>query len=208
MKTHMINISTKKGDVQPTRWIITQSHPHPDTEGHSGEIRWRNAENLFDRYHQPSTGIGQCYLCSLTIPADEIPDNYDRTHFAGFAPYAGYGKPAAEPNAGTFKIRGRDMGEVRIEIKVGSGWQNYTSCNVNGGDRPTPQEKEIIEKQIVPTLRALIERDAAELHAAAVARLKATFAEQVSRVRASANRLEKEAAEAIAKLAPPVAVAA
>ena len=100
------------------------------------------------------------------------------------------------------------MGEVRIEIKVGSGWQNYTSCNVNGGDHPTPQEKEIIEKQIVPTLRALIERDAAELHAAAVARLKAKFAEQVARVRASANRLEKEAAEAIAKLAPPVSVAA
>jgi hypothetical protein len=208
MKTHTINISTKKGEIQLTRWIITQTHPHPDTEGHSGEIKWRNAENLFDRYNQPASGIGQCYQCSLTIPADEIPDNYDRTHFAGFVPYAGYGKPANPPNAGTFTIRGRDLGEVQIEIKEGSGWQNYTSCNVNGGDRPTPQEKEIIEKQIVPILRAIIERDAAELHAAAVARLKATFAEQVARVRASANRLEKEAAEALAKLAPPVAVAA
>ena len=209
MKTHTINITTKKGEIQLSRWIITQSHPHPDTHGFSGNIDWRNGGGLFPEYGRPAQGIGHTYRCNLTIPQDEIPDNYNREQFAGFVPYVGYGKPTPPPNPGTLTIRGRDLGEMTIEIKEGHGWpEGYAEISVRGNERPTPQEREIIKREIVPHLIDYIKRNAAELHSEAIKRLTANLAEQVSRVRASADKLEKEAAAAIARLTTPTPTAA
>lgn len=209
MKTHTINVTTKKGEVQLSRWLVAQSHPYPDAEGFSGSIRWRNGGGLFPEYGKPAAGIGQHYRCFLVIPEGEIPDNYTREQFAGYVPYASYGQPPKPANPGTITLRGRDLGEMVVEIKIGDGWpSDWVDIKVRGNDNPTQQEREMIKREIVPHLREYIERNAAELHAVAVKRIAAQMAEQVARIRASAAELEKQASEAIARLSMPVSAAA
>lgn len=183
MKTTTINISTKKNEIQITHWLVVQECPYPDITAACGGLKWRNADGLFSSYGRPAFGIGKNYVCHLLTPDAAPTEDYDRTIFAGYE-----GRP------GTFKLRGADLGEVRIGFGDNP---DYPDIKVRGFDYPTRAERDLISSQIVPHLRTFIAANAASLKSEAIARVAKQFARKLAEAREELVLLEKDAAKAI-----------
>lgn len=173
----------KKGECVRLQFLITQSRPHPDIAGHTGRLAWRNAEGLFPAWNNPASGIGQKYYCHLLAEGVEPPEDYNRTHFAGY-----------EGNPGSFALRGKDIGELQIIIDIrDSPWaSNCADIKVRGFDRPTPSEREFINAQIVPFLEKHIQEHREALREQARAEIVAAMREQVARAREELAAVEDQ----------------
>lgn len=184
-------VSTKKGETQNLRFLVVQEIPYPDITGECGSLKWRNFGGLFPQYGSKAEGIGanyHCYLLSDTAP-EVIPSDYNRTIFAGYADY----HDKTKINGGTFKLRGRDLGEMSIKFSSNPTWPEI---KVNGFDTPSKGEREAIQELICPPLLKFIQENRAELKAAAVASIKAQFDRKLDEARVTLIELAKQAATA------------
>jgi hypothetical protein len=190
MKTK-ITVETKKGTTQETTWKITQCHPYPDID----RGNWRNADQFFPKWQgnaigMKAEGIAAIYHCTL-LRSDLTKETGNRTDYAGFVPYE-YGKtnPA---NPGTIVFRGKDLGEMDITFNPYGNNNGY----IDIGKGRTASEREFIEEQIIPGLKAAIDADKAELRQEALDGLEKHIAERITAMRADADKLEQEAAAAL-----------
>lgn len=195
-----IEISTKKGHSQLTRWHVAQSRPYPDME--RGE--WRNAGGLLPRYgSKEPANIGTEYRCFL-LRSDFAPETAtgNRTDFAGFSPglvYDGHGNRVMQPeNPGCIEIRGKSLGEMCITFGSNPDWPDI---QVRGyGNPATSAERDWIRENIIPGLRAFIADNVQALKAEAVEALKSDVAKRLAGWRSDLDRMEKQMNEAIASL--------
>lgn len=190
LHTISFNVSAKKGDNQPTRWLVVQNHPHPRINANCGALRWENDEGqLWSSYQRPATGLADnftCYLLADTCP-DPVPEDYNRSQFAGFVPYASYGKPALPPNGGVIQFRGASLGECIVRFE-----REWTRISVRDGSQsPSKSESDFFNDQIIPHLKAFIAANRESLKAEAVTRVKARLAGEVAEKRKELNNLEK-----------------
>jgi hypothetical protein len=185
-----ITVETKKGVTHETTWKITQSHPYPDIE----RGQWRNGDGFFPTWRggmsngeMVADGIGLKFYCAL-LRSDLVKEEGNRADHAGYTPY--YYSKTLPANPGTITFRGRDLGEMEFTIDLNSQYVNMQGR--------TDGEREFIAAQIVPALRAAIEANKVELRAAALSGLESSLAERIAAMRADADKLEKEAAAALA----------
>ncbi len=191
MKTLQVTVSTKKGETQNLRFLVIQEIPYPDISGECGSLRWRNFGGIFSQYGRKADGIGATYFCNLlsdTAP-EVIPPDYNRTIFAGYADY----HDRTKINGGTFKLRGRDLGEMSIHF----GNLTWPDIKVNGFDNPSKAERETIQELICPALVQFIEQNRASLKAEAVAKIKARFESELQEARKTLTELENQTTTAI-----------
>lgn len=194
MKTTSFSISTKKGESQTVRFLVSQEHPWPDFNSNGSSIDWRNTGGLFPAYQQPATGIGSQYYCYLTIPGIEIPEGWNRTHLAGFSHRPGsYGTPEVT-NPGTITYRGKDLGEMMVYFGSNPNWPDI---KVRGHDAPSSSERDFVKSAIVPALREFIASNKADLKAEAVAAVKGAFAKKLGEARAQIDAMEKKVETAV-----------
>lgn len=190
MKSLSFTVSTKKGDIQQTRWLVVQSIPYPRINANGGQLRWENDEGkLWKQYQQPAKGIGQeyaCYLLSPTCP-EPPPIDFDRTIFAGYVPYQSYGKPADPANGGTIMFHKSSLGECSVNITPT--W--VTIKTVDGFQNPGKSEKAFFNEQIIPKLKEFIKENAAALKEEAIRKIKARLVSEVCEKRAELVKLEK-----------------
>lgn len=193
MKTK-ITVETKKGATQETTWKITQSHPYPDID----RGQWRNGDGFFPTWRggmkdgeMKADGIGAKFYCTL-LRSDLKTEEGNRADRAGYVPYT-YGE-TLPPNPGTIIYRGRDLGEMDIVFNPYGNNNGYIDI---GKDR-TDSERAFIMAQLVPGLQAAIDANKAELRAEAIKGLELNLSERIAGMRADADRLEKEAAAALA----------
>jgi len=186
MKTTQFNISTKKGETQTLRFVVTQEIPFPDIEGNGSGLRWRNFGGLFKNYNGEVKGIGSNYICHLLAPGD-VPEDYNRTHFAGYADY----HDKTKVNGGTMTVRGRDLGEMTIHFEDREHWNSET-IKVNGYNSPSNGERQVIAQLVLPPLREFIAANKAALREEAIAKIKARFAEQIKATRSHVDALEAQ----------------
>lgn len=185
--TH-INVSPKKGEVVKTRWIIWQERPHPCIRSETGALAWSHMEGLLGKYGSKPSGLGSRYKCHLLTPEGDIPEDYDRTHFAGFSHRPGpYGTPEVV-NPGSFALRGKDLGEITVGI--GNNPQ-YPEIRVRGFDSPSTSERDFIKAQIVPYLMEAINANAASLREQALAYVQKRLASELAEKRKELEDLEK-----------------
>lgn len=192
--TTEIEVSAKKGDTQKTRWLVTQLHPYPRIRADGGGLCWQNYEKIFSSHCNPAVGIGQlyhCYLLADNCPA-ELPEDYNRSHFAGYVPYANYGTPQQPANGGAIKLRGQDFGETLVSVET-----RWVTVKVRGGCNPTATEAAFFKSQIEPALLVFIEANRASLKSEAVAAVKARFVAEIKEKRAQLSKLEAETLKAI-----------
>lgn len=173
MKIASITITPKKGESVTLRFLVVQSIPYPDIASNGGRLEWRNDGGLFPRYYNPASGIGENYHCYCLADGITPPEDYNRTHFAGYD-----GKP------GAFLLRGKDIGELTINLG------SYAEIKVQGFNTPTPGEREFITAQIVEPLRAFIAVNKAALKEEAVVKITAQMRERVATARKEIDRLE------------------
>lgn len=178
-----LNVSPKKGEYVRLRFLIKQSHPHPDIHGATGRLAWRNAEGLFAQWNRPAEGIGAKYYCDLLAEGVEPPTDYNRTHFAGY-----------EGNPGSFSLRGKDIGELQIQIELRQApfHTTYATIRVRGFDTPTPTERDFINREIVPFLQAHIEANRDALREQARAEIMAAMRAKVAEAREQLAELEEQ----------------
>lgn len=188
--THMkhkivtINISPKKGESVALRFLVEQSHPYPRINAEAGTLKWDNAEGLLPKYGSPASGIGEDYRAYLLTPGD-VPENYNRTHFAGYSHRPGpYGSPEVV-NAGSFSLRGKDLGEMSISFSNGSPY-----VQVRGFSTPSSSEMDFIRENIIPALAAFINTNKAELRAYALEKIEIRLESEVKEKRAELDKLE------------------
>lgn len=197
MITTSFTISAKKGDEQLTRWLIVQEIPYPciyATSGSSGSFRWENGGGLF-RYGRPAEGIGSKYYCHLLrsdIDVFSIPDNYNRTVFAG---YMDYDTNSVAP--GAVMLRGQSMGELTVRFEENPDWPRIA---VRCTDSPSTGERKFITDQIVPKLKAAIALYKRALYGEAVEKLSAHIQKNINAARASIDKLQEEALAALKNL--------
>ncbi len=192
MKTLQISASTKKGETQNLRFLVVQEIPYPDISGECGSLKWRNFGGIFSQYGRKAEGIGASYFCHLladTAP-EVIPPDYNRTVFAGYVDY----KDQIKINGGTFKLRGKDLGEMSIHFSHNPTWPEI---KINGFNAPSKSERESIQELICPALIKFIEQNRASLKAEAVAKIKAQFQDKLKEARETLTELENQAATAI-----------
>jgi hypothetical protein len=192
MKTIKMTVSTKKGEYQALRFLVVQEIPYPDIASDGGRISWRNFGGLFDQYGRKADGIGSnyyCYLLADTAP-DIVPDDYNRTLFAGYTDY----HDQTKVNGGTFKFRGKDLGEMSIHFGNNP---DYPDIKLNGFNAPTSSERDAIRALICPELRQFITENRVDLKAEAVDKIKNRFAAELRETRESLNALEAQAAKAV-----------
>jgi hypothetical protein len=186
------SISTKKGESQPTRWLIVQDHPHPDLEMVCVKPRWRNAEGLFPSYNRPATGIGKrftCYLLSTTAP-ESLGADYNRTHFAGFVIDL---RKDPTPNPGAIVLRGKSLGETQIRLTIERGSFRDPDIRVNNGCAyPSRAEREVLAPLIIPPLQAAIMDNLDFLQAAAVTATRARMHKELETLQASIRDLASQ----------------
>lgn len=195
MRTIQLEVSTKKGDLQKLRFLVVQEIPFPCVGGQTSTLAWVNYEGLFSSYGNKAQGIGEtykCYLLADTAP-EEIGEDYNRNHFAGYKPYRSYGQPEAPANGGTLTVRGKDLGEMSITFAHGFDWP---TIRVNESCAPSATESEVIKAQIVPPLVKFIKDNRAFLKACAITRIKAQFARKLREAREQLDKLEKQAEQA------------
>lgn len=194
MKTTTFNVSTKKGESQAVRFLISQEHPWPDYHSTGSKIEWRNTGCVFESYQHPAEGIGSRYYCYLTMPDVEIPEGWNRTHLAGFSHRPGpYGTPEVV-NPGTITLRGKDLGEMTVYFGSNPEWPDI---KVRGHDAPSSSERDFIKAQIVPHLLEFIAANRDELKQEAVAAIKAAFAKCLQSARADLDAMETKAETAV-----------
>ena len=183
MKHHIteIEVATKKGHAQKTRWIVVQDRPYPCIRADAGRLNWSNAEGLIGKYGSQPEGLGSRYTCHLLTPEGEIPEEYNRTHFAGYSHRPGpYGTPDVV-NPGTVVLRGHDLGEM--SVKFGSN-HDHPDISVRGyGGSPTPSERDWIKAEIVPALRRFIADNAETLRRDALAAVEKRLAAELEEKR-------------------------
>lgn len=199
MHTTSFTVSAKKGDSQLTRWLVSQQIPYPRISAECGQLRWENDEGkLWDRFHnQPATGLGKeyhCYLLADTCP-DPVPENYNRTHFAGYTEYNHYSNPSPKRNAGTIKFRGSDLGECLVVLNLGK-WEQIEVKIHDAIQRAGKGERAFFDEQIVPKLKAFIAENSQSLLSEAIAKVKARLVEEVAETRRELEQLEKQIATA------------
>ncbi len=196
MKNHIyeINVETKKGKVQLTRWLVVQEAPFPDVEGHGGYLRWRNCEGLKPQYgSSEKPGIGKSYRCNLLrsdLDAGTLGEDCNRTAFAGYEDY--YTKAV---NPGAITYRGRDLGEMEIKVELRDGLPggSWFKISVHGYGVASDGEREWIKRAICETLEGYIRHDAESLRRDAFERVRASVAERIAKTRESLAELEVEA---------------
>lgn len=172
MKPHFIttiNVFPKKDETFLTRWLITQDIPYPCIGSNGSSIQWDNLGGLKANYGIKAQGIGERYYCYLLTPTGDIPESYNRTHFAGYKHQpGGYGTPEVI-NPGAIVYRGRDMGEMSVNFM---GNPEYPDIKVTGSDSPTAGERDFIKRQLVPFLAEFIATNHAGLREQAIERIK------------------------------------
>lgn len=172
--------------AQASRWIITQDHPWPDIATNGGELAWRNFGGLFGSYGTEATGIAPYYRCNLAMAEGEIPEDYNRRHFAGYA-----SKPGDPETPGTLTLRGRSLGEMSIEFNLAQE-PIWPVIRVRGFDAPTPGERDWIKTTIIPPLLEFVKAHATDLRQEAInATLKKMRAE-IAEARATIEKLERQ----------------
>jgi hypothetical protein len=183
MKHHTVEIevAAKKGHTQKTRWLVSQDRPYPCVRADAGRLNWSNAEGLLGKHGSKPEGLGSRYTCHLLTPEGEIPEDYNRTHFAGYSHRPGpYGTPDVV-NPGTIVLRGHDLGEM--SVKFGSN-PEYPDISVRGyGGSPTPSERDWIKAEIVPALRRFIADNAETLRRDALAAVEKRLAAELEEKR-------------------------
>lgn len=180
MKTQL-NVTTRKGCTQLTTWAINQDRAYPGIDG-GCSLRWRNGGGLFADFNGPAKGIGRRYTCNL-MRNDGAAMHGNRYDFAGY-----------EGLPGTIEYRGRDLGEMQIEIDSA----HYATIRLRGFDKPTDGERAWINAEIVPSLERAIEYNREALHAEAVAAMRASMLARLQDAREQLNKMEAEALAAIA----------
>jgi hypothetical protein len=190
-------ISTKKGESQKVRWLISQEIPYPDIEGSCGTLKWRNAGGLFPAQGRPASGIGSRFYCYLLVPEIAIPEDYNRNHFAGYVPYQSYGKPQLPPNPGTITFRGEDLGELLVYFGDNPDWPEIKSeCSNHVGGAA----RDMLLEQVIPPLREYIKQNAAKLKSKAVEKLRKRMSDKIGEASKALSELSIEAAKAIKAL--------
>lgn len=183
MKHHTVEIevATKKGHKQKTRWLVVQDRPYPCIRADAGRLNWSNAEGLIGKYGNQPEGLGSRYTCHLLTPEGEIPEDYNRTHFAGYSHRPGpYGTPDVV-NPGTVVLRGHDLGGM--SVKFGNN-HDHPDISVRGyGGSPTPSERDWIKAEIVPALRRFIADNAETLRRDALAAVEKRLAAELEEKR-------------------------
>lgn len=191
-------ISTKKGESQPTRWLIVQDHPWPDLEMSCGKPRWRNADGLFPTWNRPAEGIGKRFTCYLLASnaQESIGADFNRTHFAGFVIDP---KKDPTPNPGAIMLRGRSLGETQIRLTIERGaFSEFPDIRVvNGCEYPSKAEREILTALVVPPLKAAILDNLDFLQAAAVTATRARMHAALETLQASIRDLAAEIDKAV-----------
>jgi hypothetical protein len=183
-----LEIHPKAGETVPLAFHVRQNHPYPDIEGHSGWFKWRNGEGLFDAYNKPAKGLKAEYTANLLVEGFAGTEPKDRTEYAGYE-----GRP------GSFKYRGKDIGELSIVLDRSTNWPSQT-VRVRGFETPTASERTFIVENIVPSLVADIAAHKSELYREAVAKVRERFEMEIMDMRGEVNKLEREAAVAVKKL--------
>lgn len=208
MKKHIaqIDISTKKGHEQTTRWLLSQSRPCPDLTAQGSFLQWRNAGGVIPCRSCEKPELPRSYFAHL-LRSNYSPDAHTGTRedFAGFEPALKYdpqtGLRVKTPeNPGTLTLRGQSLGEMMLELTPGAMFGPRVEIKVRGFAAPTPSEKDWIKAHIVPGLLAYIEQHADEMHAETLAELRAHVCQRVSNARAQLDHLEKQALACIDQL--------
>jgi hypothetical protein len=191
-KTHKIlslTLEPKKGQPVNTRWLVELEQPYPDYESSGTRLSWRNHGGLLSSYNSPAV-TPETYRANLILPTGDLPQDYNRTHFAGY-----------EGNPGTFSLRGSDLGEIRAEIRPAPrhlGGEAWVSFQVRGFNSPTPGEHAWLEANVVPALRAFIAEHRDELRQDAAERLSAHLAGMMDRLKEEAEKLAAKIPEMLA----------
>lgn len=192
MKIINIQFSTKKGETQTARFGIEQEIPFPSIGGHSYSLKWENFGGLFREYGRDPEGIGRIFKCYLLVPDVEIPEDYNRTVFAGFVEYP---KDKNTPKPGTIKIRGNDLGETTVSINLDSNYSTVSVREYNG--RPTESEKKVFDSLIIPKLREFIEQNEKEIRENSIKKIKTRMRDVIEEARKGLIELENQIEEAI-----------
>jgi hypothetical protein len=191
MKIVTMTVSTKQNEVQILRWLVVQETPHPDISSNGGSrLQWRNDGGLFGHYGQPAEGIGERYDCYL-LASDvaDVPENYNRTHFAGYVAYSG----DKTPKPGAMIVRGKSLGEMTIHFGANT---QYQEIKVHGFDSPTHGEREVIRNLVVPKLVYFIQANKGELKDYAVKQIKERMQRVIAEVRTTVDSMESEISQA------------
>lgn len=183
MKHHIaeIEVTTKKGHTQKTRWLVVQDRPYPCLRADAGRLHWSNAGGLLGEYGSKPEGLGSRYKCYLLTPGGEVPEDYNRTHFAGYSHRPGpYGAPDVV-NPGTIVLRGRDLGEMSVEFGNNP---EYPGISVRGyGGSPTTSERDWIKAEIIPALRQFVADNAAAMRRGAIAAVEKRLTDELEEKR-------------------------
>jgi len=194
-----ITISTKKGEQQITRWLVTKGHTYPSI---APGPRWENAGHLFPHGKDAKPALEnevRCYLLRSDFNVDNMTG--DRRDFAGYVPlsYDQHGRRVTEGgNPGCITYRGESLGEMSVTFGHNPAWP-YISVRGYGRTH-TAGERAWIEEQIVEPLRQFIAENAASLHADAVERLKKDVRECLQKHREELDKMEEQMNAAIAAL--------
>jgi hypothetical protein len=206
MKPHIakITVSAKKGHSQVTRWLVTQDRPHPRIGNRHGGLEWENGEKLVGvhKNHSEAPTIGTTYRCHLLRSDIDVANlTGDRTDHAGYDSGSKWDESGrhrvTNPAPGTIELRGKSLGELLVIFGNNPHWPDIRQ-NVSGN--PTPAEREWLNVNIIPQLRAYIDTNTSSLKFEAVDALKADVAKRLEIARDEIDKAEKEIRNAIAKL--------
>jgi hypothetical protein len=194
-----IEVEPRKGLKVKTRWIVEQDRPYPTAE----RGRWRQGGGWFSEAGEgpgdgEERGTPRHYTASLLAEGVEPPEDWNRTHLAGYRTYSPGGDKGA-PLPGSVTLRGNDLGEMTVSWEADK--TQYATITVRGyAGRCTAAEHGWIAAHILPGLVAFAEDNRAPLFARAIEALRKRFAEVVADMRGEAGRLEASAGEIVAKL--------
>lgn len=186
-----IEIQTKKNETVITAWEITQDHPWPDIEGACGSLRWRNAGGILPQYGRPAEGLGTTYTAAMLRPDyDPAKAEGNRRDYAGFD-----GNPS-------FTYRGREMGEITAEIRIGQRWPDGGSVYFHRSysEALTDGERKLLQDQVAPSLIAFVKAHAEALKEQAIDKIKDSVARHLADARVRLAEMEQEMSEAIEML--------
>ena len=195
MKHHTaeIEVTTKKGHTQKTRWLVVQERPYPCIRADAGRLNWSNAEGLLGKYGSKPEGLGSRYKCHLLTHEGEIPADYNRTHFAGYSHRPGPYGTSEVVNPGAIVLRGHDLGEMSVGF--GSN-PEYPDIKVRGYGSPTASERDWVKAEIVPALRRFITDNAETLRRDALAAVEKRLAAELEE--------KRQELEALAAMGPAI----
>lgn len=194
MKTVIqITVELAKGREMLTLWRITRRRPCPSPD-HGG--RWENGGDAISRYGKEASGkLPDVYRVELLrSDYDAATAEGNRADCAGYA--EGYGeKRKVAP--GTIVYRGRDLGEMCGELRIGGDGVYAVSPYMSWDDAQPDGVRNWLNGAIVPGLVAGVVEHHAALTREALDGLRAGMAEYVAQHRRYADQLERDAAKAM-----------